>query len=378
MKTTVSIIILCASLAASRGDIVKFNISPAGTDAAIGLSPLNETPSLTNSTGSGNAISGGIVLQTTNGMLHFAIGYGAAAGFTDLTGAATGFSLHGPATTNGTAPVLFDLRPFSFPAATPTNGGILFGTLTLTSNQVSSLLAGMDYVQIATSANTNGEIRGQLIPAPNTAPILICPPDETVECTGQPIMLTAAVADPDGDALKVVWTVNGMNVQTNHVPAGNATKGVEVVLAAHLALGTNIVGVAASDTSSNVTSCSSTIVVRDTIPPLISSATATPASLWPPNHNLIPISVKVNATDICCGTTWKIISVTSNEPVGSGHDNGNNGHGNGSGNTAPDWVITGDHSVSLRSEREGGGHGRVYTITVQAKDCAGNLSLPSQ
>jgi hypothetical protein len=56
--------------------------------------------------------------------------------------------------------------------------------------------------------------------------------------------------------------------------------------------------------------------------------------------------------------------VTSSEPVS----------GKGAGNTAPDWEITGDHTVRLRAERLGPNVARVYTLTVRATDAAGNAS----
>ena len=52
----------------------------------------------------------------------------------------------------------------------------------------------------------------------------------------------------------------------------------------------------------------------------------------------------------------------SNEPV----------NGAGDGNTAPDWVITGDLAVDLRAERAGPGNGRIYTIEVEVTDAAGH------
>jgi len=42
--------------------------------------------------------------------------------------------------------------------------------------------------------------------------------------------------------------------------------------------------------------------------------------------------------------------------------------------TTPDWQVTGDLRLDLRSERTGGGSGRLYTITVQCTDASGNAA----
>jgi len=49
-------------------------------------------------------------------------------------------------------------------------------------------------------------------------------------------------------------------------------------------------------------------------------------------------------------------------------------NGLGDGDTSPDWVVTGDLTVNLRSERSGQGDGRTYTISVSCQDNAGNIS----
>jgi hypothetical protein len=104
---------------------------------------------------------------------------------------------------------------------------------------------------------------------------------------------------------------------------------------------------------------------RDVTPPQINSIRATPSSLWPPNHQMVPVKVNVSASDdhdpapIC-----KITSVSSNELE----------NGLGDGDATPDWKITGDLAVSLRSERSGRGSGRIYTITVQCSDSSRNSS----
>jgi hypothetical protein len=228
---------------------------------------------------------------------------------------------------------------------------------------VSNLLAGYTYVNIHTALNPGGEIRGQLVPVVNSPPMLTCAPDTTVEC-GTPAMLTTQVLDPDGDAVSLTWAVNGTIVQSNSLPAQSTPAAVSVSFMGTLPLGTNVVEVTAMDSASNVTSCATIVTVVDTTPPVIASVSTQPKSLWPPNHKMVNVKVSARVTDTCSATTWAIVKVTSNEAV----------NGNGDGNTSPDWIITGPHTVQLRAERAGLGRGRVYTITVQATDAAGNVS----
>jgi hypothetical protein len=61
------------------------------------------------------------------------------------------------------------------------------------------------------------------------------------------------------------------------------------------------------------------------------------------------------------------VGATSNEPE----------NGLGDGDTVPDWQIVDEHSVLLRAERSGRGAGRVYTVTIQGVDAAGNIVLGS-
>lgn len=198
-------------------------------------------------------------------------------------------------------------------------------------------------------------------------PTITCPGPMTVEC-GLPVVLMTQVFSPVGNALTVVWSVNGATVQTNLVPASNppSTTGVTASIAA-LPLGTNLVEVTATDSLSNAASCSTAITVVDAMPPVIASASASPSVLWPPNHQMVTVAINATATDDCSAATWKVVGVGSNEAV----------NGRGDGNTAPDWQILGDHAVSLRAERSGNGTGRVYRISLQAQDVSGNLSAPT-
>ena len=72
----------------------------------------------------------------------------------------------------------------------------------------------------------------------------------------------------------------------------------------------------------------------------------------------------MSASDLSGPVTCSIVSVGSNEPA----------NGLGDGDTAPDWMVTGDLTLTLRAERSGRGGGRVYTITVRCPDAAGNAA----
>lgn len=80
--------------------------------------------------------------------------------YSGLTAGATASHVHGPADANGSAGVLFGLGSVSGTA------GVIAGTSAITATQAGHITAGNSYFNIHTSANTGGEIRGQLVPVP--------------------------------------------------------------------------------------------------------------------------------------------------------------------------------------------------------------------
>lgn len=111
------------------------------------------------------------------------------------------------------------------------------------------------------------------------------------------------------------------------------------------------------------------VYAPDITPPTIVKIAANPRILWPPNHKMVKVTLKV-----FCKDDWdpkpvcRIVKVTSNEPE----------NGLGDGDTGPDWEFSGkpgDYRLKLRAERAGGGTGRIYTIHVECTDDAGNSSV---
>ena len=178
-----------------------------------------------------------------------------------------------------------------------------------------------------------------------TPPVITCPSDTTLECTGD----GGAVLD----FVAVATDVCDPNPVIECDPPSGST----------FPLGATVVTCTARDAAGNSAQCTFTVNVEDTTPPVIEDVTASPDNLWAPNHKMVEVSVSVDVTDICDSTpSCSIIDVTSNEDI----------NGRGDGNTEPDWDITGDLTVKLRAERSGTGSGRTYYVLVRCEDDSGN------
>jgi len=202
------------------------------------------------------------------------------------------------------------------------------------------------------------DLAGTIVNEPPTASAAATA--RTVECTspaGANVTLDASeTTDPEDNIVLFAWRRSSRaGADVGGDPVTHVTQPLGVTQPYVLSV-VDALGQASEDATA--------VTVVDTTPPAIASVTASPARLWPPNHNMVPITVTTTAADGCGATTCAIASVTSNEPV----------NGSGDGNTGTDWQITGPNTVDVRAERSGGGSGRVYTLTVRCTDPVGNVS----
>jgi hypothetical protein len=100
--------------------------------------------------------------------------------------------------------------------------------------------------------------------------------------------------------------------------------------------------------------CGSEPVVITPLPDC-ANATASPNLLWPPNHKFVPIQISGVTSPGGGAVTLSVSSIFQDEPVAGGPD------GTGVGTSTP----------AVRSERDGGGDGRVYHLAFTATNSTG-------
>jgi hypothetical protein len=131
-------------------------------------------------------------------------------------------------------------------------------------------------------------------------------------------------------------------------------------------LGSTPVTLTVTDNHGASNQCAATVTVVDNTPPIVSGMSASPATLWPPNHKMVDLTVSYSVSDNCDPTSSIScdLTVSSNEPP----------DGTGDGHMSSDWQVIDAHHLRLRAERSGAGSGRIYTITITCADTSGNVS----
>lgn len=211
--------------------------------------------------------------------------------------------------------------------------------------------AGNIEIQDATAEASTRVIPADCATGDTESPTITAPPAVTLY-TG-PGATSCGVTVNDLDTALGIASASdncpSVTVARSGVPVGNV-----------FSVGQTTITYTATDATGNSVTATQTVTVIDNTPPNITSESANPALLWPPNHTMRDVNVNYTAVDNCSSNCT--LTVTSNEPE----------NGTGDGDTAPDWEVIDPYHVRLRAERAAIGNGRMYTITVTCTDGAGN------
>ncbi len=195
----------------------------------------------------------------------------------------------------------------------------------------------------------------------NVAPTVDAGADQTVG-VGESVTLIGTFNDPAGAADEgYTWDFGGL-------ASGVAAHGDTLATTTSFPTpGTYPLTLAVTDDDGATGTATTTITVVNT-PPDCSGVSPSLDTLWPPNHQMVTVTLS-GATDADGdAVTITVDSVFQDEPV----------DGTGDGSTGPDAVIDHDQ-VDLRAERSGNGDGRVYHVGFSAADgtdtCSGTVTV---
>ncbi len=214
-----------------------------------------------------------------------------------------------------------------------------------------TLLADGRVLLAGTDKTWGNERSTEFYVPPNRPPVANAGPDQQLvagaNCRAKVSFNGYASSDPDGDRLAYTWTG----------PFGSVRGPTPKVA---LPIGRHSITLQVTDPSGATGQDTVAVTVLEP-PPVITSLTACPATIWPPNKRMV--SVAVRPVVVTCAATYvcRIISVTCNEPT-----------------TAADIQITAPLAVRLRADRDGHGDGRIYTITVQCTTSGGSATKSVQ
>jgi hypothetical protein len=175
--------------------------------------------------------------------------------------------------------------------------------------------------------------------------------DAAADCSVASAAVDNGSYDPNGDPVTMTQTPPG--------PYG---------------VGETVVTLNVTDDSGASDACTATVSVTDEVPPDI-DVSVSPDVLWPPNHKMTAIVPSITVTDTCDeSATATLLTVTMNEGDETNTYDPMYDSTLGDGNTVNDIQIDQDDNISLRAERSGTGTDRIYSITYEAADAAGNTA----
>jgi hypothetical protein len=222
------------------------------------------------------------------------------------------------------------------------------------------------------------------LPDSNQPPQADAGSDQTIECMGQltSVQLDGTASfDPDGDVIEFEWSVPANSGAVIDNPTAASPTG-------QFPLGPTLVTLTVTDGKGEISVDDVLITVQDTTPPVL-ICTTDKIALWPPNHEMVTVTISVQVSDACISPEQAVLqaAISSNEPDDATGDGSSTGDVNGQDGYASPVPVTNLEydsanntyagTVALRAERNGFTGGRVYSIVCHVTDPAGNQATAS-
>lgn len=245
------------------------------------------------------------------------------------------------------------------------------GSSTLFLSSVPVLNIGEHYLKLEVSIEGIEEIweDQMILSVGNSSPVVALQGGGVYE-VNTAVIISGGASDYDGDELNFHWFLDDQYLSSGQVLStlGGDPVSISPLELVGLTLGIHTLRIELDD-GVNPSILEDVIVnIVDTTAPIIQPIPNT-SILWPPNHQMVDISIAANVMDNSGAVTLSA-QVSSNEPE----------NGLGDGDMYPDWfgvtVNPDTHIVEmeLRAERGGGGNGRTYYVILIASDESGNSS----
>ena len=206
----------------------------------------------------------------------------------------------------------------------------------------------------------------------NSSPVVAMPGSISM-ALGTPLEASATIADFDGDLISYSWLLDGFPIESGFVqaiPGGTPIEVPPFVPVTGLGLGEHLLALQVADGFTPTQEHEIAVYVQDIVAPTLAPI-AEPSILWPPNHQMVPVVITLNAMDDSGGPLQVDVEVVSSE----------NADKTGDGHTIPDFSIPSLGALQetvlldLRAERSGKGSGRTYTVIITVTDTSGNETI---
>ena len=238
------------------------------------------------------------------------------------------------------------------------------GVVQLNLATIPPLAVGEHFITLEISDGYDTSTDMMVLTVGNSAP-LPAPSGEGTYPVNTSVTLGGSVMDYDGDMLTYQWLEDNTVLAGDQVQAmlGGAPVNLPPFVISSFKVGTHNLKLQVSDGVNTEVAKTITVTIIDNVAPTLSPVADT-MILWPPNKQMVPVTIRANAMDNSGMPVKLTVAIACNE----------------SKDGEVYWtqpVIdqnTGTITMKFMADRFGKGTGRQYTVTITATDDSGNTS----